>query len=140
MPVPKADEVWWLLKRYGKLIEATIESCYPGRDIGQWYRGEMSSRKVLVLLEEAPQDSQFKKFAKPPFGRGGDWDETTKIFAALHKEAALDRASKYVGGENEYIPEVFLAPSERAEYAQTAELEQQTEEQAMDMLQAAGWL
>lgn len=33
---------------------------YPGRDIGQWYRGEMTSRKLLVLVEGLSADSWFK--------------------------------------------------------------------------------
>ena len=136
-PIPKGDEAWWLIKRYPALIEATIER-YPGRDIGQWYRGEMSSRKLLVLLENSDDEWPFKRHAARPFGRGGDWNEAEQMLAAIHEENALDRASKYVGGENEYVPKVFISPPERFERAVEAQTEAQQEEEQMDLLARSG--
>jgi hypothetical protein len=90
----------------------------------------MSSREFIVLLEFLDDESPYKTFAPKPFGRDGDWPEARKIAAETHKEFALYRASKYVGGSNEYVPQVFLSPGERL----AAFLEAQEErEAAMDL-------
>ena len=78
----------------------------------------MSSREFVVLVRKLPDDgSAFKAEAPKPFGRGGDWPEWVQMLAETHKENALYRASKYVGGPNEYVPQVFIPPAERAELA-----------------------
>lgn len=90
----------------------------------------MSSREFMVLVQHLSDDSAFKAIAPKPFGRDGDWPEAVQIAAETHKEFALYRASKYVGGSNEYVPQVFLSPGER--YA--AFLEAQEEQlAAMDL-------
>lgn len=81
--------------------------------IADWLTGAMSSREFMVLVEHLGDESNFKTLAPHPFGRDGDWSEARKIAAKTHEELALNRASKYVGGENEYIPQVFIAPPER---------------------------
>lgn len=83
----------------------------------------MSSREFLVLVQHLPEDSEFKAIAPKPFGRDGDWPESVQIWAETHKEFALHRASKYVGGPNEYVPQVFISPPERA--AAAAEMEEE---------------
>jgi hypothetical protein len=83
----------------------------------------MSSREFIVLVQHLPDDSEFKAIAPKPYGRGGDWPEPVAIAAETHKEFALYRASKYVGGSNEYVPQVFLAPAERLAAAREAEEE-----------------
>lgn len=50
-------------RQYAREIESGIEQHYPGRDIGQWLRGEVSSRKLLNWLEGLPADSWFKMAA-----------------------------------------------------------------------------
>lgn len=49
----------WL--KYPKQIESGLCTEYPGLDIGQWHRGEMSSRKLIVLIEGLSGDSWFKQ-------------------------------------------------------------------------------
>lgn len=71
----------------------------------------MSSRRLLVLLEHAPEVGPYKTAL-----RGGDWPEWMQMIKEIHKEIALNRASKYVGGPNEYRPNVFLSPTERVEH------------------------
>ncbi|AWG57388.1 hypothetical protein DDT47_15725 [Mycobacteroides abscessus] len=39
-----------------------------------------------------------------------------QMLKEIHKEIALYRASKYVGGDHEYIPQVFLSLPERIEH------------------------
>lgn len=48
-----------LLRLYPTQIESGLLLFTP-HDIGQWYRGELSSRKLLVILEELPETSLFK--------------------------------------------------------------------------------
>lgn len=45
---------------YPTQIESGLNLFTPF-DIGQWYSGELSSRKLLVLLEEFPENSKFKQ-------------------------------------------------------------------------------
>jgi len=90
----------------------------------------MSSREFLVLVNRLTDESEFKREAPPPFGRGGDWSEAMKIAAETHKEVALNRAAKYAGGDNAYIPKVFIAPPERLQAALEA---REDLEAAMDL-------
>lgn len=52
-----ALKIWRL---YPTQIESGL-SLFTRHDIGEWFRGELSSRKLLVLLEELPEKSRFKE-------------------------------------------------------------------------------
>ena len=94
---------------------------FRGIDIGDWHRGTMSSRKLLVLCEHIPE-------------LGGRWPLALRVAKETHKEVALHRASLYVGGPNEYVPSVFLDPTEAREIADEAAAEDQFMEEATDEL------
>nr|WP_156772866.1 hypothetical protein [Mycobacterium gordonae] len=106
-----------------------------GHDIMAWHAGRMSSRRLLVLLEHAPEDGPYKLAL-----HNRPWPEYMQILAETHKELALYRASHYVGGENQYTPKVFLDPVER-EKAHAAALanEAAIEEAQDDMADELGW-
>lgn len=106
----------WLLAPTA--IEADFR--FRGLRIADWLTGAMSSREFLVLVRHLGDDSEFMKLAPHPYGRDGDWPEAVKIAAKTHEELALNRASKYVGSEYEYVPMVFIAPPERAAAAAEA--------------------
>lgn len=103
-------------------------------DIRDWHRGTtddhgslvLSSRLLLNLVQRLPEKSEFKTHAAPPFGRDGNWTELEIMVAKLHEETAMNRAAKYVGGPNEYIPTVYLSPSERMERASETEEDEQS--------------
>ncbi|MDO3208690.1 Uncharacterised protein [Mycobacteroides abscessus subsp. massiliense] len=82
-----------------------------GLDIGDWHRGLISSRRLLVICRHAPEDGPYKTAL-----RDGDYPEWVQMLKEIHKEIALYRASKYVGGDHEYIPQVFLSLPERIEH------------------------
>lgn len=108
----------WLLAPTA--IEADFR--FRGLRIADWLTGTMSSREFLVLVQHLPGNSEFKTGAPQPFGRDGDWPESLRILAETHKELALYRAAKYVGSPNEYVPQIFITPSERlAAYAESQE-------------------
>lgn len=107
-----------LWRQHPAAIEADLAD--RGHDIFDWHSGKMSSRKLLVLLEHAPETGPYKTAL-----RDGNWPEWVKILANIHKELALYRAAKYVGGPNEYIPNVFLDPIERVDRFNEAQQEQQ---------------
>lgn len=52
----------------------------------------------------------------------------------IHKEIALNRASKYVGTDYEYEPQIFVSPAEAAEQAAEEEAETQFHEREFDGL------
>jgi hypothetical protein len=120
--VLEATAIWLLAPT---AIEADFRREYHGARLKHWLTGEMSSREFLVLVRELKDTSRFKSIAPPPFGRDGDWPEDVKIAAKTHEELALYRASKYVGGPNEYVPRVFISPPERA--AAAAEVAEERE-------------
>lgn len=107
-----------------------------------WHRGtvdacgslKLSSRKLLNLVMRLPSSSEFKRLAKPPFGRDGDWTELEKMVAELHNETAANRASKFAGGPNEYEYKVFLSPVDRREKFEKARDEEEFADEARDEL------
>jgi hypothetical protein len=106
----------WLLAPTA--IEADFR--FRGLRIADWLTGKMSSREFLVLLRHLEDTSAFKTLAPEPYGRDGNWTEAVQIAAKAHEEFAMYRASEYVGGPNEYMPQVFISPLERAAYAAEA--------------------
>lgn len=46
-------------KLFPREIESDL-SLYHRRDIGEWFEGRMSSRKLLTLLDGLPSDSWYK--------------------------------------------------------------------------------
>lgn len=103
---------WWL--RFPTEIAADLRIHCHGLEIADWHYGTrdprgwlvISSRRLLELIDNLPDRSAFK------LARDG-WPEDTQILAKIHEENALYRASKYVGGNNEYVPKVFIPPHER---------------------------
>lgn len=94
---------------------------FRGIDIGDWHRGTLSSRKLLVLCEHIPE-------------LGGRWPLQLRIAKETHKEVALHRASLYVGGPNEYVPHIFVDPVEAREMADKEAADDEFMEQATDDL------
>lgn len=126
-PAPKDPltiETW---KRLAGPMEAHLE--FRGVDIADWHLGtrlpdgrlKLSSRKLLVLCEHIPEV-------------GGRWSMAMKIAKETHKEVALHRASLYVGGPNEYAPQLFLDPDEAREMTEKAEAEEADFDAATDEL------
>lgn len=94
---------------------------FRGIDIGEWHRGTMSSRRLLVLCEHIPE-------------LGGRWPLDLRIAKETHKEVSLHRASLYVGGPNEYVPKLFLDPAEAREMVEAEQSEDEFMEEATDEL------
>ncbi|UVO12809.1 hypothetical protein NM962_01170 [Mycobacterium sp. SVM_VP21] len=103
--------------------EAALSRYHPGRHIREWHRGEMSSRELLSLLSDLPEDSTFRERAErthrlvevdgqlrlysvlaelPPNAvieaEFIDWTYDRKIAARTALEIALSRADR--GGEH----------------------------------------
>lgn len=91
-------------------IEADLQREY-GIDIRDWHRGVLSSRRILVLLENLTDDSRYKAESE----RNGNWPVWLQILKDVHKEVAMHRAALYAGGDNEYDPMIYLDPVERKE-------------------------
>ncbi len=71
---------------------------------------------------------------------GGRWTKTLQVAAKTHRELALHRASLYVGGPNEYVPELFLDPVEARELIDdAAETEQAFEEKTDELFDELGF-
>lgn len=90
---------------HAAVIEAELS--FRGIDIADWHQGtvdshgrpKLSSRRLMVLCEHIPEI-------------GGRWPRSLQLLKEVHTEVALNRAAKYVGGPNEYVPQLFLDPAE----------------------------
>ncbi|MEU9084580.1 hypothetical protein [Streptomyces sp. NPDC048357] len=52
---------------------------YYGKDLLDWHRGELSSRRLQVLLKHLPRDSAVNREL---FGEAADWSVTDHLLAA----------------------------------------------------------
>lgn len=98
-----AIAVW---RQYPTAIEAELAD--RGHDIADWHRGRMSSRQLLTLLRHPRRDGAYEAALLD-----NEWPLWMLMIKEIHKEIALDRASKYVGTQYEYEPMVFQSVSER---------------------------
>jgi len=89
----------------------------------------MTSRELLTLMRHLSDRGAYKTFL-----REGDWPEDVQILTEIHKELALYRAAKYVGGPNEYMPKVFMSLREQRELAEKAERRESELKQSEDDL------
>lgn len=75
------------VRAYPHEIEADL--AFRGIDIADWHRGDMSSRRLLVLLEGLPEGSLFKTAL-----RDGDWGLDEYIQAGVLNELRLLRTDQ----------------------------------------------
>ncbi|GAB3211354.1 hypothetical protein [Nocardia tengchongensis] len=104
---PKIGEAVALLKLAPKQIEADLQHCYPGRRIAEFWRtvglrrtGEMTARELVVLIEELPDDSGFKR------KRSTSWTLLERLLAAsinLQHLMRQDYRSRY-GADYHFTP------------------------------------
>ncbi|MGH3439978.1 MAG: hypothetical protein ACRDRN_26485 [Sciscionella sp.] len=103
---PKTPEVVQLLRYFPEEVEAGLAS-YPGRDVAQWWRGEMSSRLLLVLIEGLPPDSAYQRAR----WTGDRWDERTHILAYIADNAAFARREQQ-GEDSTWSPTSLPRPGD----------------------------
>lgn len=101
---PKVGEAFGIWRWYSREITADLLRFY-NEDIRDWYRGDMESSRLLLLLEGLPQDSTFQTWAV----RGGDWSVDQYVRARIANEIALSRAD----GKG-YMPTLLKSPFEVA--------------------------
>lgn len=73
------------MRQFPREIEADL--LFRGIDIGEWHRGEMSSRRLLCLIDALPDDSAYWRER-----RDGDWSWEQYMTATLINEVRLSRA------------------------------------------------
>jgi hypothetical protein len=76
-----------LLRTFPEEIEADIARYYPGRDIAQYWRGDMTARALLVLVQHLPEDS-----ATVRAQRGTPWSDLMYLVAHIADTVAFARA------------------------------------------------
>ncbi|TDH48893.1 hypothetical protein E2F47_22265 [Mycobacterium eburneum] len=93
-------------------IESDLALHYNGRSIGEWHRGEMSSRELLVLLSGLPERSRFKGAMRGlPHDVPYQWCYEEFLQARLVKELVAQR----LGSSCDYDKDFYelLDPVER---------------------------
>lgn len=82
----EALRIWRL---FPTKIAADLREFYHGVTIGQWHRGEMSSRELLELIEELPVKSRYKGASRGyQFGVDYEWAPEEYREAALVRQLA----------------------------------------------------
>lgn len=102
---PKASDAFFLWRWASREIDADLLRFYH-LDIHDWFTGDLSSRRLLNLLDGLPDESMFKTWVV----RGGDWCEDQYVQARLVNETALARAD----GKG-YMPNLLKSPFELAD-------------------------
>lgn len=123
-PTPKVTDAFLVWRFYSREIEADLLRYYR-IDIRDWYRGDLDSRRLLLLLEELPPDSSFQTWAM----RGGDWSEDQYVQARILNEVALSRAD----GKG-YMPTLLKSPLQIADEESTDSYRRMRHEETLRQL------
>lgn len=103
------------MRQFPREIEADL--LFKGIDIGDWHRGTMSSRRLLVLIDALPEDGAYWKER-----RDGDWSPAQYVQAALVNELRLLRADQAaIHTESKMDVHLMESPSQRKEEEKQAE-------------------
>lgn len=110
------------IKHWPTEIEADLS--FRDIDLSWWHRltvdgdgvPRLSSRRLLVLVDQLPESSAYKTAL-----REGQWPVWQCMLKTLTNETALHRAGLYAGGDNAYVPMVYVDPVESRERAEEAE-------------------
>lgn len=121
MPIPKVLTAIAVWRQQPTAIEAELAD--RGHDITDWHRGRMSSRQLLALLRWPRHNGPYATALL-----GGEFPLWMQMIREIHKELALDRASKYVGTDYAYEPKTFVSAAESAEREAEEEAETQFQE------------
>lgn len=103
---PKADEVITYLRYFPEEIEADLQRYY-GIDIGDWWREEISSRRLLVLIEQLPGESATFRARNI----GDRWNETQHILAYIADQITFARREAQ-GEDSTWNPQPLPRPNE----------------------------
>lgn len=108
-------------------IEAGIRAEYPGVRIAQWFRGEMSSRELLVMIKHLPADGDYQK-AKRASGES----EGMELLRDMRNELFAFVAGHKPEGERTYTP--APNPKDREAFIAEAIEQQKFEDEGRDEL------
>jgi len=123
------------IRLWPREIEADLLREY-GVDVADWHTGRLTSRRVLVLLDQLSEESRYKT----EFERGGNWPVWQQMLKDLHNETALHRAGLYAGGESEYSPTLYMDPLEiQARIAEAEEIQEFHTEVESELHETLGW-
>lgn len=103
---PKTRAVATILRRYPTEIEADLLRYY-GKDIGEWWREEMTSRRLLALIEHLPGDSAFKKATLT----GDRWPEWVHVLAYAADQITMARREQQ-GPDSTWEPKPLPRPND----------------------------
>lgn len=100
-----------LLRHFPEEIEADVLRYYPSQDVAHWWQGDLSSRRLALMIEHLPEDSATWKSR-----RDNPWTEATHLLAYIGDQVHFMRADAQVigGAENPMKPERLPRPGEEA--------------------------
>ena len=135
MPIRKVWDMLARIRLWPREIEADLQREYR-INIADWHTGRLSSRRILVLLDQLSENSGYKR----EFERGGNWPVWQQMLKDLHNETALHRAGLYAGGEHSYDPTLYIDPVEhRQRQAEAEELQEFHDEAESELYGRLGW-
>lgn len=74
-----------LVEEHAEALEADLLRYY-GVDLLDWYRGELSSRRLATLVRQLPRDSAFRLAQE---GEAAQWSLTDHLLAAVVDHLAI---------------------------------------------------
>ena len=116
------------MRQFPREIEADL--LFRGIDIADWHQGEMSSRRLLCLIDALPDDSAYWKER-----RDGDWSVKEHLEAAMVNELRLLRADQAaIHADNKMDIDLVKSPSQRKEQEDLADRSRQARQRVMSEL------
>jgi hypothetical protein len=122
--IPKATDALAVWIWYGRELEADLQRYYHV-NIADWLHGDMSSRRLLTLIDGLPEESLFKTWAL----RGGDWSSAEYREARMINEVALSRAD----GKG-YMPTLIKSPWQIADDEATDDFRRRKHDENLQQL------
>lgn len=119
------------MRQFPREIEADL--LIRGIDIFDWHRGEMSSRRLITLIETLPPDSTYWRER-----RDGDWSEQEYINATILNELRLlraDNAAIHAGHKMDI--NLVESPAQAQEQEHLAERQRSVREHVLAQMQKA---
>ena len=113
-----------IVRQFPHEIEADL--AFRGIDIADWHKGIMSSRRLLALIENLPDDSAFKRAT-----REGDWGFDEYLQAGLLNEVRLLRIDQAAINGQKMDADLLESP---AQIARRDELNREREVQREGIL------
>lgn len=97
------------LRTFPTEIEYDINHLWPGHDIAEWWRGEMSSRRLALFLDHLPETSATMMAAHET-----EWPQANYLLAYIGDQLAYGRAEFVQANGGQLTPQALPRPGDQS--------------------------